>query len=88
MGGIQLYAAVALSGFRRFATYRVATAAGVFTNVDHGRLMYDGGLSGLHAVRESAIEDVIARMYSSGLSGLSGPSGPSESVPVVGSSAR
>lgn len=29
---MSLYAAVAVRGFRRFATYRVATAAGVFTN--------------------------------------------------------
>lgn len=29
---LRLYATVAAGGFRRFATYRVATAAGVFTN--------------------------------------------------------
>lgn len=39
MGGIRLYAAVALSGFRRFATYRVATAAGVFTNTVFGFIL-------------------------------------------------
>ncbi|MEU7165180.1 ABC-2 family transporter protein [Streptomyces morookaense] len=33
---MRLYAAVALSGFRRYATYRVATAAGVFTNTVFG----------------------------------------------------
>ncbi|MFD7918408.1 ABC transporter permease [Streptomyces sp. NPDC059740] len=31
-----LYAAVAAGGFRRYATYRVATAAGVFTNTVFG----------------------------------------------------
>lgn len=31
-----LYAAVAASGFRRYSTYRVATAAGVFTNTVFG----------------------------------------------------
>jgi len=34
MGG--LYRAVALSGFRRYSTYRVATAAGAFTNTVFG----------------------------------------------------
>ncbi len=33
---MRLYAAVAVSGFRRYATYRVATAAGVFTNTVFG----------------------------------------------------
>jgi ABC-2 type transport system permease protein len=33
---MRLYGAVALSGFRRYATYRVATAAGVFTNTVFG----------------------------------------------------
>lgn len=33
---MRLYAAVAVSGFRRHATYRVATAAGVFTNTVFG----------------------------------------------------
>ncbi|RFU84625.1 ABC transporter permease [Streptomyces triticagri] len=33
---MRLYAAVAASGFRRYATYRVATAAGVFTNTVFG----------------------------------------------------
>ncbi|MDJ0344408.1 ABC-2 family transporter protein [Streptomyces sp. H10-C2] len=36
---MRLYAAVALSGFRRFATYRVATAAGVFTNTVFGFIL-------------------------------------------------
>ncbi|MFF3763117.1 ABC transporter permease [Streptomyces sp. NPDC001922] len=36
---MRLYAAVAVSGFRRFATYRVATAAGVFTNTVFGFIM-------------------------------------------------
>ncbi|MBA4860422.1 ABC-2 family transporter protein [Streptomyces sp. PSKA54] len=36
MGQGRLYAAVAVSGFRRHATYRVATAAGVFTNTVFG----------------------------------------------------
>ncbi|MEO3753325.1 ABC-2 family transporter protein [Streptomyces sp. B6B3] len=31
-----VYGAVAISGFRRYATYRVATAAGVFTNTVFG----------------------------------------------------
>lgn len=34
-----LYPAVALSGFRRYSTYRAATAAGVFTNVVFGFIM-------------------------------------------------
>ncbi|MFI9200094.1 ABC transporter permease [Streptomyces sp. NPDC053048] len=33
---MRLYAAVAVSGFRRHATYRVATVAGVFTNTVFG----------------------------------------------------
>ncbi|WP_055555318.1 ABC-2 family transporter protein [Streptomyces sp. NBRC 110028] len=33
---MRLYAAVALSGFKRYATYRVATVAGVFTNTVFG----------------------------------------------------
>ncbi|KNB49381.1 ABC transporter permease [Streptomyces caatingaensis] len=33
---MRLYAAVAMSGFRRYATYRIATAAGVFTNTVFG----------------------------------------------------
>ncbi|MET4925919.1 ABC-2 family transporter protein [Streptomyces sp. PSRA5] len=33
---MRLYAAVAVGGFRRYATYRVATAAGVFTNTVFG----------------------------------------------------
>lgn len=33
---VRLYAAVAVSSFRRYATYRVATAAGVFTNTVFG----------------------------------------------------
>jgi ABC-2 type transport system permease protein len=38
MGGgrMRLYAAVAASGFKRYATYRVATVAGVFTNTVFG----------------------------------------------------
>ncbi|WP_435840825.1 ABC transporter permease [Streptomyces cinnamoneus] len=36
MGLVRLYAAVAVSGFRRYATYRVATAAGLFTNTVFG----------------------------------------------------
>ncbi|MDT3399654.1 ABC-2 family transporter protein [Streptomyces sp. B1866] len=35
-GPAGLYAAVAAGGFRRYATYRVATAAGVFTNTVFG----------------------------------------------------
>ncbi|SHK92819.1 ABC transporter permease [Actinacidiphila paucisporea] len=37
MGGF--YAAVVVRGFRRFATYRVATAAGVFTNTVFGLII-------------------------------------------------
>ncbi|WFB09270.1 ABC-2 family transporter protein [Streptomyces sp. LX-29] len=33
---MRLYASVAKSGFRRYATYRIATAAGVFTNTVFG----------------------------------------------------
>ncbi|MET9732932.1 ABC-2 family transporter protein [Streptomyces sp. NPDC006458] len=36
MGAARLYAAVAAGGFRRYATYRAATAAGVFTNTVFG----------------------------------------------------
>lgn len=36
---VRLYAAVAFSGFRRYATYRVATAAGVFTNTVFGFIL-------------------------------------------------
>ncbi|MCX4236359.1 ABC transporter permease [Streptomyces ortus] len=35
----RLYAAVAVGGFRRYATYRVATAAGVFTNTVFGLIL-------------------------------------------------
>ncbi|MCQ4042457.1 ABC transporter permease [Streptantibioticus rubrisoli] len=35
-GGARLYAAVAVRGFRRYATYRMATFAGVFTNTVFG----------------------------------------------------
>jgi ABC-2 type transport system permease protein len=35
----RLYAAVAVNGFRRHATYRVATAAGVFTNSVFGLIL-------------------------------------------------
>jgi ABC-2 type transport system permease protein len=34
-----LYAAVAMGGFRRYATYRAATAAGVFTNTVFGLIL-------------------------------------------------
>jgi viologen exporter family transport system permease protein len=34
-----VYGTVAISGFRRFATYRVATAAGVFTNTIFGFIL-------------------------------------------------
>jgi ABC-2 type transport system permease protein len=34
-----LYAAVAAGGFRRYATYRIATAAGVFTNTVFGLVL-------------------------------------------------
>jgi ABC-2 type transport system permease protein len=36
---VRLYAVVAASGFRRYATYRVATLAGVFTNTVFGFIM-------------------------------------------------
>ncbi|MEU3303760.1 MULTISPECIES: ABC transporter permease [unclassified Streptomyces] len=36
---MRLYAVVATGGFRRYATYRVATAAGVFTNTVFGFIM-------------------------------------------------
>ncbi|HET6855910.1 MAG TPA: ABC-2 family transporter protein [Streptomyces sp.] len=36
---MRLYAVVAAGGFRRYATYRVATAAGVFTNTVFGFIM-------------------------------------------------
>ncbi len=36
---MRLYAVVAVGGFRRYATYRVATAAGVFTNTVFGFIM-------------------------------------------------
>ncbi|MFC7840297.1 ABC transporter permease [Streptomyces sp. NPDC057382] len=36
MGSWRLYAAVAAGGFRRYATYRAATLAGVFTNTVFG----------------------------------------------------
>ncbi|MFE7441704.1 ABC transporter permease [Streptomyces chartreusis] len=39
MGSGRLYLAVAASGFRRYATYRVATAAGVFTNTVFGVIL-------------------------------------------------
>lgn len=39
MGAGRLYAAVAAGGFRRYATYRVATAAGVFTNTIFGLIL-------------------------------------------------
>lgn len=39
MGSVRLYAAVAVGGFRRYATYRVATAAGVFTNTVFGVIL-------------------------------------------------
>ncbi|GAA1177104.1 ABC-2 family transporter protein [Streptomyces hebeiensis] len=35
-GALRLYAAVAAGGFRRYATYRVATLAGAFTNTVFG----------------------------------------------------
>ncbi|MGA4849085.1 ABC transporter permease [Streptomyces sp. G5(2025)] len=38
-GRFRLYAAVAGGGFRRYATYRVATAAGVFTNTVFGLIL-------------------------------------------------
>ncbi|MBC2904951.1 ABC-2 family transporter protein [Streptomyces cupreus] len=39
MGSGRLYAAVAAGGFRRYATYRAATAAGVFTNTVFGIIL-------------------------------------------------
>ncbi|MEU6479010.1 ABC-2 family transporter protein [Streptomyces sp. NPDC047017] len=39
MGAGRLYAAVAAGGFRRYATYRTATAAGVFTNTVFGLVL-------------------------------------------------
>ncbi len=38
-GRFRLYAAVAKGGFRRYSTYRVATAAGVFTNTVFGVIL-------------------------------------------------
>ncbi|NEA47807.1 ABC-2 family transporter protein [Streptomyces sp. SID10815] len=39
MGAGRLYAAVAAGGFRRYATYRAATLAGVFTNTVFGLIL-------------------------------------------------
>ncbi|MEU3276244.1 ABC transporter permease [Streptomyces antibioticus] len=39
MGSARLYSAVAAGGFRRYATYRAATAAGVFTNTVFGLIL-------------------------------------------------
>ncbi|MFJ3229495.1 ABC transporter permease [Streptomyces sp. NPDC086787] len=39
MGAGRLYGAVAAGGFRRYATYRTATAAGVFTNTVFGLIL-------------------------------------------------
>ncbi|MGW3208286.1 ABC transporter permease [Streptomyces sp. NPDC001135] len=39
MGAGRLYVAVAAGGFRRYATYRAATAAGVFTNTAFGLIL-------------------------------------------------
>ncbi|MFF8092287.1 ABC transporter permease [Streptomyces sp. NPDC016675] len=39
VGSGRLYVAVAAGGFRRYATYRVATAAGVFTNTVFGLVL-------------------------------------------------
>ncbi|MEV7995247.1 ABC-2 family transporter protein [Streptomyces sp. NPDC086077] len=39
MGTGRLYAAVAVGNFRRYATYRAATAAGVFTNTVFGLIL-------------------------------------------------
>ncbi|MFK4149482.1 ABC transporter permease [Streptomyces sp. NPDC004065] len=39
MSAGRLYAAVAAGGFRRYATYRTATAAGVFTNTVFGLIL-------------------------------------------------
>ncbi len=38
-GAARLYASVAAGGFRRYATYRAATAAGVFTNTVFGLVL-------------------------------------------------
>ncbi|MGW7083968.1 ABC transporter permease [Streptomyces sp. NPDC054871] len=38
-GRFRLYAAVARAGFRRYATYRIATMAGVFTNTVFGLIL-------------------------------------------------
>ncbi|MFI5965332.1 ABC transporter permease [Streptomyces asoensis] len=45
MGSARLYAAVAAGGFRRYATYRVATAAGVFTNTVFGLILVSAYLA-------------------------------------------
>src|SRR5688572_17545333 len=39
VGSARLYLAVAVGGFRRYASYRVATAAGVFTNTVFGLIL-------------------------------------------------
>lgn len=39
MGSARLYLAVAVGGFRRYASYRVATVAGVFTNTVFGLIL-------------------------------------------------
>ncbi|MDH6221159.1 ABC transporter permease [Streptomyces pseudovenezuelae] len=39
MGSARLYAAVAAGGLKRYATYRAATAAGVFTNTVFGLIL-------------------------------------------------
>ncbi|MEU3659621.1 ABC-2 family transporter protein [Streptomyces sp. NPDC032940] len=39
VGSGRLYVAVAMGGFRRYATYRAATAAGVFTNTVFGLIL-------------------------------------------------
>ncbi|WP_327655522.1 ABC transporter permease [Streptomyces sp. NBC_00483] len=39
MGAVRLYATVAAGGFRRYATYRGATLAGVFTNTVFGLII-------------------------------------------------
>lgn len=39
MAAVRLYGVVAAGGFRRHATYRIATAAGVFTNTVFGFIM-------------------------------------------------
>ena len=39
MGSGRLYAAVVAGGFRRYATYRAATVAGVFTNTVFGLIL-------------------------------------------------